>query len=172
MSGVRRPWASTFLTAFSMRSACSSLPSEKRSIIAADRIVASGFATPLPAMSGAEPCDGSYRPLLLASSEADGSMPIEPVSIAAASDRMSPNMLPVTITSNFFGARTSCIAALSTYMCSSSTSWYSLCTSVTMSRQNWNVSSTLALSTLVTRRSRLRAAWNATWAMRRISPSA
>ena len=31
-------------------------------------------------------------------------MPIEPVSIAASSERMSPNMLPVTITSNFFGA--------------------------------------------------------------------
>ena len=31
-------------------------------------------------------------------------MPIEPVSIAASSDRMSPNMLPVTTTSNFFGA--------------------------------------------------------------------
>ena len=41
---------------------------------------------------------------------------IEPVSMAAASDRMSPNMLPVTITSNFFGARTSCMAALSTYI--------------------------------------------------------
>ena len=37
------------------------------------------------------------------SSEAEGSMPIEPVSIAAASDRMSPNMLPVTITSNVAG---------------------------------------------------------------------
>ena len=33
-------------------------------------------------------------------SEAEGSMPIEPVSIDAASERMSPNMLPVTITSN------------------------------------------------------------------------
>ena len=58
-------------------------------------------------------------------------------------------MLPVTITSNCFGARTSCIAALSTYMWSSSTSGYSACTSVTTSRQNWKVSSTLALSTLV-----------------------
>ena len=77
---------------------------------------------PLPAMSGALPWLGSYRPLLFASSEADGSMPIEPVSIAASSDRMSPNMLPVTTTSSFFGAFTSCIAALSTYMWSSSTS--------------------------------------------------
>ena len=57
----------------------------------------------LPAMSGAQPWIGSYRPLPSASSDADGSMPIEPVSIDASSDRMSPNMLPVTITSNCFG---------------------------------------------------------------------
>jgi len=37
-------------------------PSEWRSIIAAERIVASGLATPLPAMSGALPWLGSYRP--------------------------------------------------------------------------------------------------------------
>ena len=43
-------------------------------------------------------------------------MPIEPVNIAASSDRMSPNMLPVTTTSKALGAFTSCIAALSTYM--------------------------------------------------------
>ena len=55
-------------------------------------------------------------------SDADGSMPSEPVSIAATSDRMSPNMLPVTMTSNCFGRRTSCMPALSTYMCVSSTS--------------------------------------------------
>ena len=47
---------------------------------------------------------------------AEGSMPMDPVSIAASSERMSPNMFPVTTTSNFLGARTSCIAALSTYM--------------------------------------------------------
>ena len=73
-------------------------------------------------MSGALPWLGSNSPFDSAFSEADGSMPIEPVSIAASSDRMSPNMLPVTTTSNFFGARTSCIAALSTYMWSSATS--------------------------------------------------
>ncbi|MNC85748.1 hypothetical protein D3C83_13600 [compost metagenome] len=67
-----------------------------------------------PAMSGAEPWLGSYSPLPPALSDAEGSMPIEPVSIEASSDRMSPNMLPVTMTSNCFGARTSCIAALST----------------------------------------------------------
>jgi len=36
--------------------------SEKRSIMAALRMVASGFAMPLPAMSGALPWLGSYRP--------------------------------------------------------------------------------------------------------------
>ena len=39
---------------------------------------------------------------------------ITPPSIAAQSERISPNRLPVTITSNCFGARTSCMAALST----------------------------------------------------------
>jgi hypothetical protein len=57
-------------------------------------------------MSGAEPWIGSYSPFLFASNDADGSMPIEPASIDASSDRMSPKMLPVTITSNCFGART------------------------------------------------------------------
>ncbi len=106
---------------------------------------------------------------MLASSEALGSMPIEPVSIAASSLRMSPNRLPVTITSNCLGALTSCIAALSTYMCSSSTSGYCACTPLTTSFQNWKVSSTLALSTLVTFLRRFLAAWNATCAMRSIS---
>ena len=84
--------------------------------MATERMVASGLATPLPAMSGAEPWIGSYRPFPWASSEAEGSMPMEPVSIEAWSERMSPNRFPVTMTSNCFGARTSCIAALSTYM--------------------------------------------------------
>ena len=98
-------------------------------------------------MSGAEPWIGSYRPLLFASSEAEGSMPIEPVSIDASSDRMSPNMLPVTITSNCLGLRTSCIAQLSTYMWDSSTSRNCFDSSVTISLQSREVSSTFALST-------------------------
>jgi hypothetical protein len=49
-------------------------------------------------------------------------MPSEPVSIAAQSDSKSPNRLLVTITSNCFGLRTSCIAQLSAYMKLSSTS--------------------------------------------------
>ena len=53
---------------------------------------------------------------------AEGSIPIEPVIIEASSLRMSPNMFSVTITSNWRGLRTSCMAALSTYMWVSATS--------------------------------------------------
>ncbi len=48
--------------------------------------------------------------------EAEGSMPSEPVSMEASSDRMSPKMLPVTIVSKALGLRISCMAALSTYL--------------------------------------------------------
>ncbi|MNI74483.1 hypothetical protein D3C73_1305690 [compost metagenome] len=99
-------------------------------------------------------------------------MPIEPVSMAASSDRMSPNRLPVTITSNWRGLRTNCIAALSTYMCDSSTSGYSRATSMTMSRQNCEVSSTLALSTLHSFLLRFWADSKPMRAMRRTSDSA
>ena len=54
--------------------------------------------------------------------DADGNMPREPVNMAAQSDRMSPNILVVTTTSNCLGLRTNCMAALSTYMWLSSTS--------------------------------------------------
>ena len=54
-------------------------------------------------MSGAEPWDGSYRPLPFSSSEAEGSMPMEPVSMEASSERMSPKMLPVAMTVELFG---------------------------------------------------------------------
>ncbi|SPU93566.1 Uncharacterised protein [Burkholderia multivorans] len=80
-------------------------------------------------------------------------------------------MLPVTITSNCFGAFASCIAALSTYMCDSSTSAYSFDTSIMMSRQNCDVSSTFDLSTDSSFFARFCAAWNATCAMRRTSGS-
>src|SRR5690606_4371970 len=117
-----------------------------RSIIDTERMVASGLAIPCPAISGAEPGQGSYMPWLLASSEADGSMPMEPVSMEASSERMSPNMLSVTITSNCLGARTSCLAALSTYLWLSSTCGYSLATSSPPARHSWLEASTLALS--------------------------
>ena len=54
--------------------------------------------------------------------EAEGSMPSDPVMTEASSERMSPKMLPVRMTSNCEGSRTSCMAALSTYMWLSSTS--------------------------------------------------
>lgn len=47
---------------------------------------------------------------------ADGSIPKLPVSMDAASERMSPKMLPVTMVSKDFGFRMICIAALSTYL--------------------------------------------------------
>ena len=129
--------------------------------------MASGLATPCPAMSGAEPWTGSNTPGPLSPSEALGSIPSEPVSIAASSERMSPNMFSVTITSNSLGLATSCMAALSTSRWSSGVSENSAaCRSRTTSRHNRLVSSTLALSTLVTRR---RAAPKATRAIRSIS---
>ena len=75
----------------------------------------------------------------------------EPVSIAASSDRMSPNMLPVTITSNFFGAAAPAASPRCPRTCGRARR-PGICaaTSVTTSFQNWKVSSTLALSTLVT----------------------
>eukprot|EP00982_Pelagococcus_subviridis_P017296 31529-Pelagococcus_subviridis.AAC.18 len=76
-------------------------------------------------MSGALPCTGSNNPGPSLPTAADGSIPMDPVSMLAASDKMSPKMFPVTIVSNCVGARMICIAALSTYMCESSTSGYS-----------------------------------------------
>ena len=59
ISMVRTPDASTSATARSMAAASAASPNAWRSIIAAERMVASGLATPFPAMSGAEPCMGS-----------------------------------------------------------------------------------------------------------------
>ena len=62
-------------------------------------------------LSGGEPPSRSASPR-----DADGSMPRDPVSIAARSDRRSPNRLSVTITSNCFGQRVSCMAPASAYI--------------------------------------------------------
>ena len=40
----------------------------------------------------------------LGSSEADGTIPMDPVSIEASSERISPNMLPQSMTSNWLGS--------------------------------------------------------------------
>ena len=98
------------------------VPKENRSIIAAERIVAIGFASPVPAISGADPWIGSYRPQLVLPMDAEARSPIEPVIWDASSDRMSPNILEVRTTSNLDGSRTSCIAALSTSISLNSTS--------------------------------------------------
>jgi hypothetical protein len=73
------------------------------------------LATFFPAMSGAEPCTGSYRPVPLPRL-ADGSRPSEPTIAPASSDRMSPNMFSVTMTSKLAGASAMRIAQLSTSM--------------------------------------------------------
>src|SRR5207249_10653409 len=125
----------------------------------------------LPALAGASAWGGCYSAVPLAASAADGSMPLEPVSIAASCERMSPNRFPVTMTSHCLGLRTSCMAQLSTYMWDSSMSAWLLDSSMTTSRHSCEVSSTLALSTEQTRFLRLRAASNATFAIRRTSHS-
>ena len=79
---------------------------------------------------------------------ADGSMPRDPVSWAASSLIMSPNMFPASITSKSRGLLTSCMAALSTYKCSSATSGNSRAPiSATVSLQSTMDSRTFDLST-------------------------
>src|SRR5262249_50750424 len=84
MSAVRRPCASAAAIARSIRSASLPMLKEYRSAMAKEASMAIGLAMPLPAISGAEPCTGSYSALrffVFAStspSEADGSMPSEP----------------------------------------------------------------------------------------------
>ena len=68
--------------------------------IAKDKIAAIGLALFKPAMSGAEPCIGSYIPAPVSFNDAEGNMPIEPTNCAAASDSISPNKLPLDMTSN------------------------------------------------------------------------
>ena len=90
--------------------------------MAAERMVAIGLAIPFPAISGAEPPLGSYSPNLLSFKLALANIPIEPVTILASSDKISPNIFSVKITSNCFGFLTICIAQLSTNICSNVTS--------------------------------------------------
>ncbi len=120
-------------------------------IMAQERIVPRGLALSVPAMSGALPCMGSYIALLRTGPrEADGNMPIDPVSMDASSESISPKVFSVTITSNCFGFLINCMEQLSTYICESSTSGYSEPTSVTTFLHSSVDSRTFALSTLTT----------------------
>ena len=83
----------------------------------------SGWQYPCPAISGAEPWLGSYRPNLVSFRLADGQHSDgSGYHGLASSERISPNIFSVRITSNCFGSLTSCIAQLSTSICSSVTS--------------------------------------------------
>ncbi len=78
---------------------------DARASCAADQIWPIGLAMPCPAMSGAEPCtgsnsDGNCRSGLMLP---DGAMPMVPVQAGPRSDRMSPNRLEATTTSNQSG---------------------------------------------------------------------
>ncbi len=72
---------------------------------AVERSMPAGFAIPRPAMSGAEPWTGSKIPGPPSPRLAEGASPSPPVIAAARSERMSPNMFSVTMTSNCSGAR-------------------------------------------------------------------
>ena len=168
---MRSPSANARSTADSTAAASASNAKPWRSISAADRNMASGLATPRPAMSGAEPCTGSNMPGVArrSPSEALGSIPIEPVIIAASSERMSPNMFSVTITSKCAGRRDQLHGGVvdEQMLELDVRELGARGRPVTTSRQSRYVSSTLALSTLVTSR-RARPA-KATRAIRSIS---
>ena len=74
ISAVLSPLSKVSETACSIAAAAASSENEYRNIMATDNMVAKGFATPLPAISGALPWIGSYMPRLLLSNEADGNM--------------------------------------------------------------------------------------------------
>eukprot|EP00755_Sulcionema_specki_P013122 Sspe_Gene.53155::Locus_29407_Transcript_1_1_Confidence_1.000_Length_1348::g.53155::m.53155 len=150
MSAVRRPFASVAWTAFSIARALSGNPSECSIIMAALRMAAMGLAFPCPAMSGAEPWMGSYKPGVPGSPRlAEGRSPREPARTDPSSERMSPKRFSVTTTSIEDGERMMSMATLSTSPWRNSTSGNSFSTtSVATRRHSRLVANTLALSTL------------------------
>ncbi len=105
---------------------------------------------PWPAMSGAEPC-WAWATQMVSPALTDPPRPRLPDSSEASSERMSPNMLVVTTTSNRSGLRMSSAAVASTMSSSSSTSGKSAATLRTSRRNSPSDSlSTLALWTAVT----------------------
>ena len=83
------PVFNTLSTALITASDSAFMPKEISNSKAAERIEAKGFATPLPVMSCAEPCIGSYTPVP-SPTDAEASMPIEPAICDASSVRISP----------------------------------------------------------------------------------
>ena len=77
MSAVLYPSSNVFSTAFSIASASADKSNEYLNIIAAESIVAIGFATFCPAISGADPWLGSYSPFFPSPRLADASIPIK-----------------------------------------------------------------------------------------------
>ena len=124
-------------------------PSQSSSI-ALERFIAIGLAMSWPAMSGAEPC-AACAIAWVSEEFSEGAMPSEPAISPARSERMSPNMFSVTMTSKSSARRTRCTVMASMWKSSTSTSGYSCATSRQTSRNRPVVIfSTLALCTIVT----------------------
>ena len=96
---------------------------------------------------------------------------MEPVIMEASSERMSPNIFSVTITSNWLGSLTICIAQLSTSMSVTSTSGYSPASSWMTFFHRRLESRTLLFSTEQSLRPRFWAVSKPMRPMRRISSS-
>ena len=152
--------------------ASSCLPSPWRSIIAADRNIASGLALPGAGDVGRRAVDGLEQARAAGSpSEALGQHPDRAGEHRRlVAEDVAEHVLGEDHVEVGAGAATSCIAALSTSRCSSSTSGYSLGVDARRPPRatGGEVSSTLALSTLVTLAPRARPR-SATRAMRSIS---
>ena len=167
----RCPPASTSSTAAMMARPMSRRPRPCVNIIETERIIAIGFASPWPAMSGAEPCTGSKMP--------GGSLPSDAEGPARARRRPPPpGRRGCRRTGSRSGSRRSAPAGWPGSSRTSrpargsarSSAYSAACSSVTTRRHSLEVASTFALSTETTRPSRRRASLNAhratrsTWA--------
>eukprot|EP00834_Sanchytrium_tribonematis_P000713 NODE_13_length_54415_cov_0.522424.p47 type:complete len:122 gc:universal NODE_13_length_54415_cov_0.522424:27501-27136(-) len=117
------------------------------------KIVPIGLHIPFPAISGAHPWIGSYKPLHGGTphTEADGRHPIEPQSTDISSLRISPNKFVVRTTPSIFDVfLIKCMAAASTRQYSISTLVkLLLMQSVATCLKNFDDAKTLALSTIM-----------------------